>query len=55
LDFGEVVFFDPRHTDHDIVDLFPKGRTSLTHEDELEILDFLDQQEVWSDTFILET
>jgi len=55
LDFGEVVFFDPRHTDHDIIDLFPKGRVVLTHEDELEILDFLDQHEAWPNTFILET
>ena len=54
LDFNEVVFFNPWHTDRDIVDLFPRGRMALTRQSELEIRSFLKQCEAWPDTFILE-
>lgn len=54
LKFGEVVFFDPRHTDHDIVELLPKGRVEITTEDEVEIRDFLDRHEAWPNIYMLE-
>ncbi len=54
LNFGEMIFFNPEHTDRDIVELFPRGCHTLTREDEFEIRNFLNQNEAWPDTFMLE-
>jgi len=54
MHFDEVMFFDPQHTDRDIIDLFPTGHMTLRYEDELEIRNFLEQNEAWPNTFILE-
>ena len=52
--FGEIVFHDPRHTDLDILNLFPRLPTCISQEALDHIQSFMVDHEIAPNTYILE-
>ena len=52
--FGEIVFHDPRHTDLDILNLFPHQPVQLSQEALHNIDSFMADNKIAPDTYVLE-
>ncbi len=50
---GEIVFYDPRHTDIDILDLLPGTRNDLSQNQLDSIRSFMEQNEIAPNTYTL--